>query len=69
MMALSAVPQPPGTEARLASFTELVATAIANAEAGRELRRLADEQAALRQVATLVARGPSRPRCSTPCAR
>ena len=45
------------TEARLASFTELVATAIANAEARQELQRLADEQAALRHVATLVAQG------------
>ena len=36
-------------------FTELVATAIANAES-REAQRLADEQAALRRVATLVAR-------------
>ncbi|HEY0452873.1 GAF domain-containing protein, partial [Actinophytocola sp.] len=52
------------TEARLAGFTELVTTAVANAE-GRaqledsrdELRRLADEQAALRRVATLVAHG------------
>ncbi len=57
MMALSTVPQPTDTEARLASFTELVATAIANAEAHQELRLLADEQAALRQVATLVAQG------------
>jgi signal transduction histidine kinase len=57
MMALSTVPQPAGTEARLASFTELVATAIANAQARQELQRLADEQAALRQVATLVAQG------------
>ena len=30
-------PMPPGTEARLASFTELVATAIANAESKSEL--------------------------------
>jgi signal transduction histidine kinase len=30
-------PLPPGTEARLAGFTELVATAIANAEAQRQL--------------------------------
>ena len=59
MMALStaAIPQPDTTEARLASFTELIAITIANAEARRELRQLADEQAALRQVATLVARG------------
>jgi signal transduction histidine kinase len=38
------------------SFTELVATAIANAESRGGLARLADEQAALRRVATLVAR-------------
>jgi GAF domain-containing protein len=55
---------PADTEERTAGFTELAGTAIANAE-GRaqleesrdELRRLADEQAALRRVATLVARG------------
>jgi PAS domain S-box-containing protein len=59
MMALSTAttPQPASTEARLASFTELVATAIANAEARQELQQLADEQAALREVATLVAQG------------
>jgi signal transduction histidine kinase len=50
-------PLPPGTEERLAGFTELVATAISNAEARGELRRVADEQAALRRVATLVAQG------------
>ncbi|MDQ1733464.1 MAG: hypothetical protein QOK10_3623 [Pseudonocardiales bacterium] len=44
------------SEARIDGFTELVATAIANAQAREELRRVADEQAALRQVATLVAR-------------
>ena len=48
------------TEARLADFTELVATAISNTEAQAEVERLADEQAALRRVATLVARQPSR---------
>jgi signal transduction histidine kinase len=48
---------PPDTERRLAEFTELVATAIANSEAHQELARLADEQAALRRVATLVAEG------------
>ncbi|HEU0245962.1 MAG TPA: GAF domain-containing protein, partial [Gaiellaceae bacterium] len=47
---------PPDTEGRLAEFTELVATAIANAETRDGLRRLADEQAALRRVATLAAR-------------
>ena len=50
-------PLPPDTEARLASFTELVATAIANAESRAELARMAEQQAALRRVATLVARG------------
>jgi PAS domain S-box-containing protein len=52
-------PMPPETEARLASFTELVATAIANIESRAEVERLADEQAALRRVATLVAQGAS----------
>jgi len=50
-------PLPAGAEARLAGFTELAATAIANAEARVELRGYAEEQAALRRVATLVARG------------
>jgi GAF domain-containing protein len=50
-------PLPSETEARLASFTGLVATAVANAESRAELARLAEEQAALRRVATLVARG------------
>jgi signal transduction histidine kinase len=50
-------PLPPETEARLASVTELVATAIANAESRTGVARLAEEQAALRRVATLVARG------------
>ncbi|MCW2982449.1 MAG: histidine kinase [Conexibacter sp.] len=48
---------PADTEARLASFTELLATAIANAESRAGLARLAEEQAALRRVATLVAHG------------
>ena len=52
-----AEPFPPDTETRLAQFSDLVATAIANAEAGAEVERLADEQAALRRVATLVAQG------------
>ena len=49
-------PLPADTEARLAGFTELVATAVANAQARVELRGFAEEQAALRRVATLVAR-------------
>jgi signal transduction histidine kinase len=49
-------PLPAGTEARLAGFTELAASAIANAQARMELRGFAEEQAAQRRVATLVAR-------------
>lgn len=59
-------PMPPDTEARIADFADLVATAIANAanradlKASRdELAVLAEQQAALRRVATLVARGVS----------
>jgi signal transduction histidine kinase len=50
-------PFPANTEAQIGGFTELVATAIANAQARQELQRVAEEQAALRRVATLVARG------------
>src|SRR4051794_7673338 len=50
-------PLPDHVEERLAEFTELVATAIANSQAQDELTRLAEEQAALRRVATLVASG------------
>jgi signal transduction histidine kinase len=50
-------PLPADAEARLAGFTELAATAIAGAQARMALRSFADEQAALRRVATLVARG------------
>ncbi len=48
---------PRETEERLERFTELVATAIANAESRTGLTRLAEEQAALRRVATLVVQG------------
>jgi signal transduction histidine kinase len=47
---------PPDTESRIGAFAELVAAAIAGAEARAEAGRLAEEQAALRRVATLVAR-------------
>ena len=47
---------PRETELRLSRFANLVATAIVNAQTREELRRLAEEQAALRRVATLVAR-------------
>jgi len=50
------LPLPPGTKSRLGQFTELMATAIANTESRARAKRLADEQAALRRVATLVAR-------------
>ena len=59
-------PLPPETEDRVERFTELVATALANAESRAELaasetraRELAREQAALQRVATLVAGGVS----------
>ena len=57
---VAATPQedfPAGIESRMADFMELAATAIANAQAGQKLRELADTQAALRRLATLVARG------------
>ena len=57
-------PLPPDAEQRMAEFTGLVATAVANAQnkgaleqSRDELARLLAEQAALRRVATLVARG------------
>src|SRR4051794_29965193 len=50
-------PLPEDTEARLTDFTELVATAIANAESQEARAVLTDDQAALRRVATLVAQG------------
>ena len=51
------VPLPMDIERRLSNFTELVATAVSNTQARQDLRRLADEQAALRRIATLVAQG------------
>jgi len=52
---------PAGAEQRLAEFTELVAAALSNTEAREELREVADEQAALRRVATLAASGAPSP--------
>jgi signal transduction histidine kinase len=49
-------PLPADTESRLMNFAQLVATAMSNVKARAEVQRLADEQAALRRVATLVAR-------------
>jgi len=57
--ATAGAPIPVAAETRLSVFTELVATAISNADARASLARLADEQAALRRVATLVARESS----------
>jgi PAS domain S-box-containing protein len=57
-------PLPADTEAGIGDFADLVATSIANAATRADLRAsrdelgvLADQQAALRRVATLVARG------------
>src|SRR5262249_46810551 len=50
-------PFPAGAEGRLAAFTDLVATAVANAQSHDDVRRFGDEQAALGRVATLVAGG------------
>jgi signal transduction histidine kinase len=50
-------PLPPGTERRLDALARLVAVAVANDQARAELHTLVDEQAALRRLAELVARG------------
>ena len=47
---------PPTVEPRLIEFAELVGSAVVSAESRLELGRIADSQAALRRVATLVAR-------------
>ena len=49
-------PIPTDAESRMAEFTELLAAAISNLQAHAEVERLAAEQAALRRVATMVAR-------------
>jgi signal transduction histidine kinase len=61
VMSASEEPLPADAEARLTRFTELASSAIANAQARVELRAYADEQAALRRVATLVAAGAAPP--------
>ena len=48
---------PEGAEHQLAGFAELVAAAVVSAQTRTELRSFAAEQAALRRVAMLVARG------------
>src|SRR6185503_2434524 len=62
-------PFPPGAEERRAAFTDLVATAVANAQSHDEVRRFGDEQAALRRVATLVAASAAPERVFTAVAR
>src|SRR5262249_40807544 len=52
-------PLPPSAERRLTEFTELVATAVANTQSREHVAALAEEQAALRRVATLVAEDAS----------
>src|SRR3954454_9413052 len=46
---------PRDTDERLQNFTDLIATALANAEARGEVERLAEEEAALRRVAGILA--------------
>lgn len=50
------IPLPPETDQRIAKFADLVAVALSNLEFRVALNSLADEQAALRRVATAVAR-------------
>jgi signal transduction histidine kinase len=59
LVAVSTTSEPlaTGSAARLANFSQLVASAIASAQAREELRGLAEQQAALRRIATLVAEG------------
>jgi signal transduction histidine kinase len=52
---------PEATEPRLTVFAELVGSAVASAESRLALSRMVDSQAALRRVATLVAREPQPP--------
>jgi signal transduction histidine kinase len=46
----------PDTESRIVNFSDLIATALSNLQAREAVRRLANDQAALRRLATLVAR-------------
>src|ERR1035441_4523232 len=53
----TSAPLAPRSPARLANFSRLVSSAIASAQAREELRGLAEQQGALRRIATLVAQG------------
>jgi signal transduction histidine kinase len=59
LVAVSTTSEPlaTGSAGRLANFSQLVASAIASAQAREELRGLAEQQGALRRIATLVAQG------------
>ena len=52
-------PFPADAGTRISRFTELIGIALANAQARLDLQELADEQAALRRVAEIAARGGS----------
>jgi signal transduction histidine kinase len=52
-------PLPPDIDLRVGDFADLVATAIADSQTRTALLVLVEQQAALRRVATLVARGAS----------
>ncbi|WP_164842568.1 GAF domain-containing protein [Actinoplanes solisilvae] len=57
LVAVGSRPLSAAVEDDLASFAHLTGTAISSAQARHDLRALAEEQAALRRVAELVARG------------
>jgi signal transduction histidine kinase len=52
---------PPDTKTRLSDLGQLLAAALSNSRVRAEVQRLAEEQAALRRIATLVAAGSSPP--------
>jgi GAF domain-containing protein len=67
--ATTAEPLRADAEVRMRDFTELLAIAISNTASRDRLRRLAEQQASLRRVATLVAEGGSQPSFSRPSPR
>jgi PAS domain S-box-containing protein len=56
VITMTPTPIADGTETQLGLFTDLIATAIANAQSQEALAKLVEEQAALRRVAILIAR-------------
>ena len=67
--AIGGEPLPADIEDRLVEFTQLVAATFSTTARQAELGRLADEQAALRRVATLVAAAYRPASCSAPSRR